>query len=482
MRFDFPGHDRFRNRVADLRRLNEWWEGEETNALAIYGRRRVGKSWLIREFAHGKRALMLVADRRSLGPQLEDFASQLESLAGIRPALRDLAGLIEVLYGLAVDRRMLVAIDEFQYLLPERNREQAEVLSSIQRAMEGRDRSQLKLILSGSYIGQMEGLLSGPLRGRLTPLRLDPLSFGDALSFFEGDIDPAAAVERYALTGGMSMYLDLLGQASSLRRGICEQVLAPRSPLFSDPREVLDEELRMPGVYYSLIDRLAHGSSGVGDLAAALGRKSTDLQSYLDQLVGMRLLRKLSPLGTPGRGGRYRYELADDFMRFWFRFVFPYREELESGLEPGRLYSSEIRDQLPGHVSPTFERLSREWVIRGGAEASRVGSWWGRSTNAERKRGERTTEEVDVVGMKASTVTVVGECKWTRAKMGLETLSDLERFKLPAMAESGARFRRGGPAIVLFSRSGFSDGLRNVAKARSEIALVDMIQLVADLR
>jgi AAA+ ATPase superfamily predicted ATPase len=103
--FVFPALPRFIDRGDDLTRLEDWWHGTETNALALYGRRRVGKSWLFRRFAHDKPAIVLVADRRAQGPQLDRFAGQLEPLVGVRPALGSVAALIEALYTLAGSER-----------------------------------------------------------------------------------------------------------------------------------------------------------------------------------------------------------------------------------------------------------------------------------------------------------------------------------------------------------------------------------------
>src|SRR2546422_9152550 len=116
--FSFPAHGRFLNRKADIARLEDWWSGDERNALALYGRRRVGKSWLVREFAHDKPALLLVAERRVEAPQLERFGDRLEPLLGFRPALDGIPSLFEALYALAADERLLVVIDEVPYLLP----------------------------------------------------------------------------------------------------------------------------------------------------------------------------------------------------------------------------------------------------------------------------------------------------------------------------------------------------------------------------
>src|SRR5215218_7627828 len=96
--FSFAAHDRFLNRVADLERLEAWWRDErDHDALALYGRRRVGKSWLVREFADGKPALMLVAERRTSGAQLSRFAARLEPYVGVRPDLPDLPSLFAAL-------------------------------------------------------------------------------------------------------------------------------------------------------------------------------------------------------------------------------------------------------------------------------------------------------------------------------------------------------------------------------------------------
>lgn len=478
VRFDFPAHDRFLDREADLARLEDWWAGGESNALALYGRRRVGKSWLFREFAHGKPALLLVADRRAETPQLERFADRLSDVLGLRPALGDLPTLFEALYALAADEKALVVIDEFPYLLPGRERDRDEVLTALQAVVEERDASQLKLILCGSYIGQMERLLKGPLRGRLTPLFVEPLGFAEAQSFIAGSAGPVERVERYAVAGGMSLYLDELARGGALVERIRTRVLDPRGPLFNDPREVLEEELRTPGVYYSILEELSTGRRSLGDLAAALGRKTTDLQGYLDTLRDMRVVNRSSPV-TALEERNHRYALADEYMRFWFRFVFPFQEELKTGLPPAVLYTDEVAPVLGDHISPTFEALCREWLLRTG-RATGVGTWWGNALNEHRRDGSRQSEEIDVVGLRRSAVVVVGECKWQSSQLGLDVLVELERYKIPALRQSKARVAK-DVSIVLFSKSGFGRSLVRAAEERDDVSLVVVDQLVGDL-
>jgi AAA+ ATPase superfamily predicted ATPase len=475
--------DEFLNRAEDLAQIEEWWSGRDRNALALYGRRRVGKSWLFRAFAHGKPSVLLISERLTEGVQLNRFAQRLEPQVGVRPDLPDLATLFELLYSLA-ETKTLVIIDEFPYLLPTTKAKQTEVLSSLQAVMEERrESSKLKLILCGSHIAQMQTLLAedSPLRGRLTPQPVLPMTFADA-QLFIGDAKPAERIERYAVAGGMSMYLDELARGSGrLRQGVCKRVLNQRGPLFNDPREVLEEEFRQPGVYFSLLEELSKGESTVGDLATALSRPTTDLTPYLETLREMQLVERVAPV-TVGRESRdHRFRIGDGFLRFWFRFVFPFQEDLRSGLQAEDHYSGEIEPVLAEHVAPTFESLCRQWTRRTlGSSASRVGSWWGPALNALRKTGERTEEEIDVVGLQRGRVTLVGEAKWRSGRMNVKVLEDINQYKLPALRQGGIKIAA-DPLILLFSRSGFNDNLTKLADKQGNVRLVELDELISGL-
>lgn len=100
--------------------------------------------------------------------------------------------------------------------------------------------------------------------------------------------------------------------------------------------------------------------------------------------------------------------------------MFPFQADLEAGLAPEDLFESEIAPELAGHVAPVFEDLCREYVrAHMGATATRVGRWWGNALNRLRQSGERSTEEIDVVGTARKRVTLVGEVKWTSKPIGL---------------------------------------------------------------
>lgn len=482
MTFEFPAVGRFVNRDRDLAALETWWAGEDRNALNLFGRRRVGKSWLFRRFAHGKPATVLVAERLAPGAQLTRLAAQLEPSLGVRPQIADVAELFQLMYQLGADGPHLVVLDEFPYLLPASRAGSDELLTAIQAVMESaRDRSHAKLVLCGSHVQQMQALMSegSALRGRLTTLRVDPLRFGEAGVLIE-DTDPARRIERYAVAGGMARYLAELGSGGRLDALIRDRLLDPNGPLFNDPREVLEHELAQVATYFSILQELAGGEKALGDIAGALRMPATNMPRPLDILRDMAVIERRAPVNARSNEKSSRYRISDPFLRFWFRFVFPYQEDLAAGLAAGELYALEVEPELAEHVAPVFESLCREWVRRNrGAKVSRVGSWWGPTTKAGRDQN-RFSEEIDVVGIGRNRPAVIGECKWTGKPLSVSILAALQDFKLPALVQGGLK-----PAAevetVLFSRSGFTDGLTAAAAADPQLTLVSLGELVTGL-
>lgn len=481
--FTWNARSAFRNRVADLRAMESWWESDARDALSIYGRRRVGKSWLLRAFADGKPAVVLVADRLLVSPQMARFETELEPALGVRPAIADVPGLIRACYRAGASERVLVIIDEFPYLLPDGAGREG-VLSGIQRVMEEeRDRSLTKLVLCGSLIGQMESLLArdSPLHGRLRPLEVQPMDFAEARALLSADLGAIEAIERYAVTGGMARYLSELG-SGPLREVVCRAVLDRRAPLFDDPRAVLEQELRQLASYFSLLEELSSREASLDHLTRATGVPGNRLSPYLRTLQEMRLVRERLPVGAAGSGRGRRFRLEDGFIRFWFRFVFPHQDALDGGLDGGDLWDAHIAPALNDHVSATFEMLCLRYArARFGAHAPTIGAWWGDALHAERRSGRRQQEEIDVVGARHRRLRLIGECRWTSRPLDQGVLDELHQLKLPALHQ--ARTLDPDPEIetVLFSRAGFTQGLRDRAAGDPRLHLVDPDELVRGL-
>lgn len=473
----WPRLNEFVDRKAELSRLESWWSSTERMPVNLYGRRRVGKSWLFRRFAHGKPAAILVADRLSEGSQLTRFAEQLEPIAGgVTPDLPDVAALFRTLFRLARDHKLLAVIDKFPFLLGTSAVTAEQTLSTIQAVMEEeRDSSQLKLVVCGSSVAQMEALQAerSPLHGRLVALELRTLPYRLANEFFAID-DPAERFTRYAIAGGMPRYLSALAGGGSLDAAVCDQMLQPDGPLWNEGRTIVTQELREPAVYFSVIEQLASGEKEVAEIANAIGKRTAPVSKYLAQLAGLRLVRKELPYGASPTDRQSHWVLDDPFLRFWFRFVFPFQADLEAGLAPEDLFRNEIEPELSDHVSPVFEDVCRQHVrVSLGESASTVGHWWGHALNRLRRDGIRSTEEIDIVGASRKRVTILGEVKWTSKKMTEKVLRDLETYKLPALQQAGFKLAH-QPVIVLYSRSGYSAGLLDRVATEDHLNAVDV--------
>lgn len=475
----------FVNRADDLARLEDWWEHPTRDAMGLIGRRRVGKSWLFRRFADGKPAIILVADRLLLNTQMARFAETLEAHLGFRPELRSVAELIRILYLLGSEQPVLAAVDEFPFLLPESSNAREGALSEVQAVMEEhRDHSRTKLLLCGSLIGQMEGLFAetSPLHGRLRRLDVWPMTFEEARGMMTGARVAERRIVRYAVAGGMARYLRELGHGP-LKTAVCRGVLDRHAPLFDDPRSVLEQELRSPAVYFSILESLADGPTSTEHLTQSLQMRSNSLSFYLDTLRQMRLLTTTTPVGAPNDSRRSKHRISDGFIRFWFRYTFPNQEALQEGLSAEDLWAAEVEPTLADFVASAYEELCVRYTRRmHGMRAPTVGGWWGPALNRLRRTKERSVEEIDVLAARKHQLVIAGECKWTTAPMPLRVLTDLREFKLPAVAQEGRlRAPAVGPRILLFCRSGFTAELTAAAEADDQVELVDLEMLIAGL-
>jgi AAA+ ATPase superfamily predicted ATPase len=478
--YRWPALEEFHNRTKELAELDAWWSSTSREPINLYGRRRVGKSWLFRRFAHGKPAIILVADRVVTGQQLTHMASQLADVLGVRPQLDDVADLFNVLYDLAARRKVLAVIDEFPYLLGTTAAEQQRTLTAIQAVMERkRDGSKLKLILTGSTIAQMEDLQAerSPLHGRLRPLPLSPLPFAPATLLIPGNhiLDK---MTRYSIAGGMPRYLEAFS-SGHLPATIAKVAVDPHSQLFNEPRTLIQSELREPAVYFSILSELAGHPQDAATVAAALRMESKELSTYLSTLQSLHLATRRRPVGAGPSSRTTQWKCTDQFVRFWFRFIRPFQGELEAGADPRAHVDLNIVPHLADHTASAFEDAATAWVRRRHAGSTEVGAWWGNALSQHRAAKTRFTEEIDTVALSGKRVTAVAEAKWTNKPLGARVLSDLVDYKLPALTQAG--FTVAGAELVLASRNGFSAGLLELAAKIPNTRLVEAADLLADL-
>jgi AAA+ ATPase superfamily predicted ATPase len=446
---------------VELDQLTECYDSATADFIVIYGRRRLGKSELVRQsIADRDDVVYYQAVESTAQNQLDQFVAtataQFPSLGNVR---RDWEALLE-----ALGREdAVVVIDEFPFLIDE----DESLPSRIQRVWDLElQETGMTLVLVGSSISVMEEkVLSGsaPLYGRRTAtIDLKPLSIADARQFFP-EYDPETAITAWSIYGGTPYYLQTIDPDQGLGPNVQGTILSERGLLYSEPEFLLRTELRQPNTYFSILRALAHGRRSPNEIAGMAGVESGSLSTYLQKLRRLRLVERHIPVTeSPTSSKRGRYRIAAPLFRFWFRFVYGNQDQLR--MLGDDAYDELVAPELADYVSPLFERLCQralpDLIDR---RFRNVGQWWFKE------------HELDVLGLTDEGL-VAGECKFTSQPVSEGVLADLERTAREVRwSEEPAD---GQPLFVLFSRSGYTDDLIHVADTRDDVRLFDLSDLI----
>jgi len=449
------------DRDVELDQLTDSYESESGGFVVIYGRRRLGKSELVRQsIADRDDAIYYQAVESTAQNQLEQFVdtatAQFPSLRNVR---RDWEALLEALG----EEDAIVVIDEFPFLIEE----DESLPSRIQRVWDMElQETGMTLVLVGSSISVMEDkVLSGsaPLYGRRTAtIDLKPLDMADAHQFFP-EYDPETAITAWSIYGGTPYYLQTINPDQPLGTNVQQAILSERGLLYSEPEFLLRTELRQPNTYFSILRALAHGRRTPNEIAGMAGVDSGSLSTYLQKLRRLRLVERHIPVTeSPTSSKRGRYRIAAPLFQFWSRFVYGTQDQLR--MLSDNAYDELVAPELADYVSPLFERLcQRELPGLIDRQFRDVGQWWFKE------------HELDVLGLTDEGL-VVGECKFTSRPVSEGVLADLERTASKVRwSEEPAD---GETLYVLFSRSGYTDDLERAADARDDVLLFELSDLV----
>ena len=439
----------FLNRKSELQTLEEAWREPGANLVLVWGRRRAGKTRLLGELAAGKRAIFYGATQQSSAAELAGLSES--ARRALQPSGTDLLALgdftswdvaLDYLAEQAAEKRLLVVLDEFPYLIGS-----APALPSlIQRFWDHRARdTRLMLVLCGSAQAAMLDLqaVSAPLYGRIDRrLQVRPFAYREAALFTPG-LSPAELATVYGTLGGMPVYLSRWRPGQSRDANLRRLFGDASSPLVEEGEFVLTSELPEAAGYF----RILHGvATGHRTFNALREFAAMDIKRQLDRLLELGLaLREVPATEDPARSKRVIYRVGDNFLDFWFRFVFRRRADIARGL--GR----EIVDRmiLPGiddHMGAIWEEMCRDFVRRRAAQGalpvpvSSVGRWWNRDNSVE----------VDVVGLDGRKVVLAGSVKWSRT-VGRGELRRLQEA-VEALPDRAERVQ-----LVLFARERVHD-------------------------
>ncbi|ELZ89094.1 ATP-binding protein [Haloferax sulfurifontis] len=448
----------FVNRDDKLSFLRSRFDRDTAELLVIYGRRRLGKSALVREAIRDRDdAVYWQATEETPDVQLASFV---ETARETCPVVDDIKRDWETILKTLGRQDAVVVIDEFPYLIES----DEAVPSKIQRVWDLHlEQTAASLVLVGSSISVMEEKVLGggsPLYGRRTgAIDLPPLALADARQLYPTD-DPETTIETWSVFGGTPYYLQALTPTASLAENIQTHVLSEHGILHNEPEFLLRTEfgIREPQTYYTVLRAIATGKREANEIANFVGIDSNALGSYLAKLRRLRLVTRNIPVtANPNVTRKSRYRLNEPLFRFWFRYV--YGQEGKLAQLGDNAFEELIAPSFSGYMGSMFELVCQNALPSLVPKTYHgIGYWWHKH------------HELDVVGLASDGTLVAGECKYTQREMNEGDLADLER----SAAQVDWTPPEGGTLsyhYCCFARSGFSDGLRAVADERSDVSL-----------
>ncbi|MDV3425696.1 MAG: ATP-binding protein [Bacillota bacterium] len=459
--------ENFINRNEERAFLNKEYENKISSLIILYGRRRIGKTALITDFGRDKNMLYFLASEESEKENLNAFKA-LAADYTINELLKSASVdswdvVFKTLINTNPAEKKLIIIDEFQYL----GKSNPAFPSVFQRIWDTILKNKnVMVILCGSLISMMEAQTlsySSPLYGRRTgQIKLQQIKFKHYNEFFK-DKSRKELIEYYSVTGGVPKYIELLKDGKDVYTSIEKNILSKQSFLYEEPTFLLQNEVSEIGSYFSIIKAIAAGNQKLSKISSALEIKQTSITKYLQTLISLDILERQVPIteANPEKSKKGLYKIKDNFLAFWFNFVYPNKSFIE--MDRPDFVMNKIRNNfIDNHVAHIYEDICIEkmWDLNTkntwNFNFDKAGHYWNSNT------------EIDVVAFDSTGNDIIfGECKYTEKKMDVDIFFTLVQKAKEVIWKNNNRREW----YILFSINGFTNEMMKLAESRNDISL-----------
>ena len=436
---------RFFDRARELADLKEIRERSESVAqfTVVTGRRRVGKTSLVVKSLEGEEYVYLFVERKSEKDLCETFVREINEKLGevVFGTPERIEDVFLALMKIASTRHLNVVIDEFQ----EFRKVNPSIFSSIQKTWDmHKDSARINLIVTGSVNTLMVRLFRNKraaLYGRETAFMVvEPFATSvlkEILSAYHPRYKAEDLLALWTFTGGVAKYVELLVDSRCWTRdAMIKEMIRANSLFLDEGRAMLVEEFdREYGVYFSVLCAIARGRTTRNEIEQTVGRQVGGYLARLEEDYA--LIRKRHPISAKVAAKTARYELNDNFLVFWFRFMYRYSYILElKGYEQLREIVRRDYPVLSGHA---LEQYFKHQLAESG-QWTRIGGWWDR-------KGEN---ELDILAENELTGTyAVCEVKRQGSKIDLNVVAD----KFAAFRKATGKWLKAKPRFLALSMS-----------------------------
>ena len=388
---------KFINREKELEALKEKLKTKKFELYIIYGRRRIGKTALSLESVRNQNFIYYLATE-------EDNLRKFKTVASKNfPQLKYVQLDWEALFNFLKNK--IIIIDEFPDLI----KENPKIVSLFQRIVDTiLKNSHTKLILLGSSISLMESRVlsyQAPLFGRKTGgMKLKPLKIFQIKDFFpQSSLEEL--IEIYGFSDGIPFYLNKIEYP--FWKWLDKEIKKIDTFLKTEVDFLMKYEFKDTSTYKKILEAIALGNTKLGEIKNYIGLKGADITPYLKNLMETEFIEKRTPILESIKSRKGRYYLKDNFLRFWFRFIYPNLTFIEEGIFSAR----EIKKEYNQYLGYVFEKISMDFLIEKRKylpfEFIKIGKQWGKE--------KRISYEIDIVATGKNEIGFF-ECKWKELK------------------------------------------------------------------
>lgn len=468
----------FIGRIEELKFLNDRYKSNNAELIVLYGRRRIGKTELIKEFCKDKKHIFYLCNEYPNNIQLNNFSKKILSFNQniiVNDSFSDWERAFNYLGEIHSEEKLIVVIDEFPYMV-KGNKSIPSILQGIWD--HNLSNKNIMIILSGSSMSFFENEILGyknPLYGRSTAIyKLEPLNYDEAIKFFPNYSNEEKLI-AYSILGGIPHYLKQFNPNDTLENNIIKNILTKGTILFDEVDYLIHQELREPAVYNSILEAIAAGCNTFTEIIDHSKIDSQKITVYLKNLIELGIIKKEFPIQTSiktkSNNSKGEYIINDNLFNFYYKYIFPYMGEYE--LEKiNILWQSLIKSDLHNFASKTFENVCIKYLYQLSSKNQlpsiflNIGRWWGKTTHkTQDNKLVSTSEEIDILGIDIKNKCyILGECKFRNSEFNYTQYEDLTK-KISLC---------GDIHYYLFSLSRFSKSLIEEAKNNIKIHLLTL--------
>lgn len=403
----------FLDRTEYIQRLQTALQRPETQFLVLYGRRRIGKSTLLKHILElERRDVYFFSDQTTEVHQRTLLAKAVaERIEGFDKVIYPDWETLFVALNRQLTSRLVLCLDEFPYMV-----KSCPSLPSVLQKLLNSKQLRFDLIICGSSQQLMQGYVLNkrePLYGLANEIvKLAPIP----AHYLEQALPCSAvdAVEEFAIWGGIPRYWELRCDYADRQTAVRQLLLSPQGILHEEPLRLLRDDMRDTVQASTLLSIIAEGANRISEIASRAGKEASALSEPLANLRDLGYIRREIPFGENEKNSKKGiYRINDNLLLFYYRFVAPYNSMLELGRYA--VVEEVIHSQFSQFVGDTWEYMCRQYVsgnIVGGITYKAASRWWGK---IQAPTGGNEMVELDVVAESLDKKHIlIGECKWTQ--------------------------------------------------------------------